>query len=199
MKLVEPITEHEMIALFLQTEIQSVRHQDKILTLLQRDGQDISIVEMPNLQDVHANAYRRQLLGDFRGYGQHRDLFETFPEEVAWYRAVLSKEDLSRVRYIDYSYWNELSGGSRLPSDAADNIRAGLVVYDVSNAGFWKAAQAVEDGIEFPELILVGASPSSLLVLEGHLRLTAYFLVPEHLSLETTVLVGLSPDFTTWE
>ncbi len=199
MKLVEPVTEHEMVALFLQTEIRSARYRDKILSLLDRDGKDASVVETPDLQDVAANTYRSQLLGDFRGYGQQRELFESFPEEVTWYRAVLNKEEWLRVRYIDYSYWNELSGGSRLPSDAADNIRAGLVVYDVPNEGFWKAARAAEQGAVFPELILVGASPSSLIVLEGHVRLTAYFLASEHRWMERTVLVGLAPGFTAWE
>jgi hypothetical protein len=116
-----------------------------------------------------------------------------------WYRAVISKEEIARVRYIVYSYWNELSGGSRLPSDAAANIRAGLVVYDVPNDNFWKTSQAVADGIMFPELILVGTSPAALIVLEGHVRLTAYCLALEWLPAEMTVLVGLSPDFASWE
>lgn len=199
MRLVQPITEDEMVALFLRTEIQSARHRDAILALLQRDGRESRIVEAPDLNDADANAYRVRLLGDFRGYKQRRELFETFPDEVGWYRAIITKAELAYVRYIDYSYWNELSGGSRLPSDAARNIHAGVEVYGVANTGFWKTARAVEDGAVFPELILVGTSVTSLIVLEGHVRLTAYFLVPERLPTEMNVLLGLSPGFSAWE
>jgi hypothetical protein len=188
-----------MVAVFLQTEIQSARYQDKILALLARDGKDSRIVNTPNLHDADANAYRAQLLGDFRGYRQQRELFERFPDEVAWHRAILSKEELARILYIDYSYWNQLSGGSRFASDAAANIRAGIEVYHVPNDGFWKTAQAVSEGVAFPELIVVGTSPASLIVLEGHVRLTAYLLAWEYVPEELPVLMGLSPDFAGWE
>jgi hypothetical protein len=119
------------------------------------------------------------LLGDFRGYKQGRDLFLSFPDNVAWHRALLSLEELNRVRYIDYSYWNQLSGGSRLPADAAVNIRAGKVVFGQSTQGFLHLARELQQGAKFPELILTGVSSTSdLVVLEGHVRLTAYFLAP---------------------
>ena len=54
MKLLEPITEHEMVALFLQTEIQSRRYRDTLLALLARDGKDSRIVASPNLKDSNA-------------------------------------------------------------------------------------------------------------------------------------------------
>jgi hypothetical protein len=34
---------------------------------------------------------------------------------VDWYHGVLQPDEFSRVRFIDYSYWIELSGGSRRP------------------------------------------------------------------------------------
>jgi hypothetical protein len=37
-----------MVAVFLQTEIRSVRYRDTILALLARDGKDSRIVEAPN-------------------------------------------------------------------------------------------------------------------------------------------------------
>jgi hypothetical protein len=60
------------------------------------------------------------------------------------------------VRYIEYSYWNELSGGSRLPGDAAERIRAGVRVSGVSNGRFIAAARAVRRGERFSPLILAG-------------------------------------------
>jgi hypothetical protein len=49
----------------------------------------------------------------------------------------------------------------------------------VSNGGFWYMADALAKGASFPELILVGADEHApLVLLEGHVRLTAYFLQP---------------------
>jgi hypothetical protein len=199
MRQIESTTEHEMVALFLRTEIQSERFRDEILALLARDGKDTDIVLKPDCADAEENAYRIQLLGDFRGYRQQRELFETFPDVVEWYRVTISKEELARVRYIDYSYWNELSAGSRLPEDAAKTIRAGIEVFGVPNDGVLRTAQAVRDGVRFPELILIGTSPDSLIVLEGHVRLTAYLLAWDYAPDELPVLMGISPDFVSWD
>jgi hypothetical protein len=60
-------------------------------------------------------------------------------------------------------------------------------------------AQAFADGARFPPLILVTAGPSGgLVVLEGHVRLTAYMLCPDRLPPELEVLVGSSPDMAGW-
>lgn len=103
------------------------------------------------------------------------------------------------MRYIDYSYWNELSGGSRLPEDAARSICANVEVYGVSNDGFLRAVEALRKGETFLELILIGTSPDVLIVLEGHVRLTAYLLAWEYEPEELPVLIGISPDFVGWE
>ncbi|MBW3623773.1 MAG: hypothetical protein KY468_10245 [Armatimonadetes bacterium] len=169
------------MAAFLRTEIASERFGREIVALLERDGRDRSLIDEPDTRNVEENCYRLQLFSDFRGYKQNRGLFEGFPGNVSWYRAILTREELAGVRYIDYSYWNELSGGSRLPADAAKNIREGVEVFEVSNDGFFRMAEALRKGALFPELILVGTAPGSeLVVLEGHVRLTAYSLVYHH-------------------
>jgi hypothetical protein len=54
-------------------------------------------------------------------------------------------------------------------------------------------------GTRFPPLILVTAGhQSGLVVLEGHVRLTAFMLCPEALPPELEVLVGHSPAMTRW-
>ncbi len=103
------------------------------------------------------------------------------------------------VRYIDYSYWNELSGGSRLPRDAAIRIRSGITVFGMSTDPFLKMAEALQQGAQFPELILVGTKPDAdLVVLEGHARLTAYALVPDFTPNELTVIAGFSAAMCAW-
>jgi hypothetical protein len=60
-------------------------------------------------------------------------------------------------------------------------------------------AEAFAHGARFPPLILVTAGPAGgLVVLEGHVRLTAYMLRPDRLPLELEVLVGSSPDMAGW-
>ena len=41
--------------------------------------------------------------------------------------------ELTKVRYIEYDYWDELSGGTRLAVDAAARIRAGVTPFGVPN------------------------------------------------------------------
>jgi hypothetical protein len=54
----------------------------------------------------------------------------------------------------------------------------------------------LQQGARFPELILTGVSPTSdLVVLEGHVRLTKYFLAPHCIPDEMQVIAGFSPNF----
>ena len=142
---------------------------------------------------------RAKLLGESRGYRKNEGMFEGFPNDVAWSRFGMSGPELMQVRYIDYSYWNELSGGSRLASDAAIRIRNGAVVFGMSTHHFLEMAEALRNGAEYPELILAGVeADSALVVLEGHARLTAYALAPDLIPRELTAIVGLSPEMSGW-
>jgi hypothetical protein len=59
---------------------------------------------------------------------------------------------------------------------------------------FWYLAEALKAGASFPELILVGAEAEGPLdLLEGHVRLTAYFLAPECIPPLVPVIVGYAP------
>jgi hypothetical protein len=165
-----------MIALFLLGELTSERFGDGIRAALDAAGQTERLLTAADLGDASQNRVRRAVLATTRGYGENRDVFENFPARIRWVRAILTPGELARVRYIEYSYWNALSGGSRLPSDAAQQIRRGVRVFGVSNRRFLHAARAIERGELFPPLILAGQRRDRLICLEGHLRLTAYAL-----------------------
>ena len=185
------IGEDEMVAVFLQTEVASTRFAPTILTILRRDGRERRIIDQPDLSNAADNAYRRHVLGAYRGYGRDADVFTDFPADVRWYRASATKEDLAQVRYINDDYWTALSGGSRLATDAVARIRRGIDVFGVSNGGFWYMADALAKGASFPELILVGADEHApLVLLEGHVRLTAYFLRPDSMPPSLPVIVA---------
>lgn len=180
-----------MVAVFLRTELASYRFGSAIAAMLDRDGRDRRLIEQSDLSSAGENAYRRHLLGEHRGYRRNADVFTAFPADARWYRALITKEELARVRYIDDDYWIELSGGSRLATEAAARIRQGIEAYGVGNGGFWYLADALAAGASFPELILVGRDEyAPLILLEGHVRLTAYFLRPEYIPATLPVLVG---------
>jgi hypothetical protein len=199
MRLLSAITEDEIVSVFLKTEISSVRFEQQILALLRQDARDRRVVDTPNLSSAEENRYRMRLLGEFRGYRRNAGLFIGFPDQVAWYRAALTPDELMRVRYIDYSYWNELSNGTRLPTAAAQTIRAGTSIYGQSTQGYLELAKELCRGAQFPELILIAVSPSApLVVMEGHVRLTTYALARECLPATIEAIVGFSPDFSLW-
>lgn len=188
-----------MIALFLWAELASSRFGVTIGRQLRSDGMPDRIITVPDLASAAENRYRRQLIGVCRGFGHDTDLFHGFPAVVGWQWMALGPTELRQVHYINYDYWIELSGGSRLPEDAAERIRTGIEVFGVSSQGFFAAAERLVFGAAFPELILVSAGENSkLVVLEGHLRLTAYLLEPHAIPPELKVLVGTSPDFVNW-
>jgi len=188
--------EDEMVACFLLGELTSRRFGAGIRQALAAVGESEHLLTDPDLADPVANRARRDLLGATRGYGENRDVFEDFPARVHWIRAVLTPDELARVRYIEYSYWNELSGGSRLPGDAAKRIQAGVRVFGVSNRRFVTAARAVRRGVPFSPLILAGRRRDTLVCLEGHLRLTAYALAG--FPVEVECLVGTAGAMDRW-
>ncbi|MGE7823287.1 hypothetical protein [Paenibacillus sp. NPDC093718] len=152
------------------------------------------------MNDQTENQLRRDILGKTRGFGCNTDLFENFPTEVKWYKAGFQKEDLSEVMYINYSYWNELSSRIRLPIHASKNIMNQIEVYGVNNQGFLDISLAIKNGRVFPRLIFVSMNENSrVVVLEGHARLTAYFINSEYIPGEIEVFIGFSEKFNEWD
>jgi hypothetical protein len=199
MRRIEDISEHEMVATFLQAEINSRRFGGAIPHFLERGGVERTIIDDPDTTRVVENAYRLQLLGEVRGYRQNRALFEGFPDQVVWQRVALTKDELMHVKYIDYYYWVELSNGSRLATDAAQAIRAGRTVFGVPNDGFLALTDVLRHGAIFPELILVRVGEGAeLVVLEGHVRLTAYALALDVVPPELTAILGTCAQIVHW-
>lgn len=198
MKLIHQVQEDEVIAEFLLAEINSVRFKDGILHAL--GDRDLNVILEPNLNDPGDNQIRREILSQTRGFGLNTDLFENFPVKVIWYKAIFQKKDLNEVMYINYSYWNELSSDTRLPMQAASNIRNHKEVFGVSNKGFLAINSAFKQGKVFPKLIVVAMNESSrVVVLEGHARLTAYFIDTDYIPEELEVLIGFSEAFRAWD
>jgi hypothetical protein len=178
-----------MVALFLRTELPSPRFRDKLQALLERDGLPERVITDPHLDDDAENQARLRLLTQHREYGTRTGLFDGFPDDVRWQWMAITPAELASVRYIDYDYWVELSGGTR----------TGVAPFGVSSDWALGMAREVARGARFPPLILVITEPGGdLVVLEGHARLTAFMLARDRLPPELEVLVGSSPAMTRW-
>ena len=190
MKKLRPSSEDEMILEFLGMEIQSHRFQEKMTDVLDEMGLGRDIILNGDIASVKENALRKEILGQFRGYGKDAELFKDFPKQVEWWWSVFDGDDLSKIRYIDYSYWNELSNYSGSPIEAAKTIKSGKTIYDVPNDNFIEIARKLRAGHIFPPMIfLTDKAESRYVILEGHARMTGYGLYPEAFR-DVSVLLG---------
>jgi len=104
MRLLHAISADEMVAVFLQTEVASTRFGPTILAILRHDGRDRQIIDQPDLSVAGDNAYRSHMLGAYRGYRRDADVFTGVPDDVRWYRALATRAELARVRYLNDDY-----------------------------------------------------------------------------------------------
>jgi hypothetical protein len=132
--------------------------------------------EARTARDRHPSA--RAAVFAYRG-----DYLTNFPApgEIRWHRARLTADELAEVRYIDWDYWLEVTNGTRLPRDTVNREE----YRELATHAAW-----------FPELILIALDEDSyLVVLEGHVRLTALMLEPPE---ELDVIVGFSAGLVKW-
>jgi hypothetical protein len=192
MRLLEPASGDDMIAVFLAAEATSEHYGLRIREILTRLGQPLSIAEHPDTSDDAANAIRRQVLAAYRGYPA-ADVFTGMPADVAWHRAALTPAELATVRYIDYPYWTDFSGGTRLAADGAR--RLGPWRDQPPGTIYRQIAENLRDGRLPPPIILLGEpGPANLVVLEGHKRLTGLLVCPHWLPAEVNVLLGITAE-----
>jgi hypothetical protein len=195
MKILKKISEDEVIAEFLKGEINSKRFGKDIINALKKKKKSKNIVINPDLRNKSENKFRKKLLEEVR-----EEFFENFPVDVKWYKAIIQKQELKKVKYINYSYWNRLSDETRLPIRAAKNVRAGVKVFGVSNKGFFEILSRIEKGGKIPVMIFVAKNKRSrLVVLEGHARLTAYFLSEKYIPKTLKIIVGYSQKLVKWD
>ena len=124
-----------------------------------------------------------------RGAWLERDgLFGGFPDDVAWERVALTRDEVLAILYINWDWWLTVSNGTRLATVAAE-----VQGRDEGDRAIALAAATN------PELIVVGdPQRSKLVLLEGHVRLTAYAAFPEHLPEELEAYLGVSPRIGEW-
>ena len=179
-----------MVAVFLAAEAASGRFGPQIHEILARLGQPRGIVEHPDTSDDAANAVRRQILAAYREYPTG-NVFTGMPADVTWHYAALTPAELLTVQYIDYPYWTDFSGGTRLAADGAR--RLGRCQDQPAGSTYRQIAENLRDGRLPPMIILLSEpGPANLVVIEGHKRLTGLLLCPQWLPAQLDVLNGLT-------
>jgi hypothetical protein len=185
---------------FLRGELDSARFSGDVRRGLAEAG-GLQLVYDPDLGSAEENRARERALAVARGW-RDAEVFEGFPAQVDWYHGVLPPDLLERVRFIEYSYWNELSGGSRRPADVRATVQAGKLPGWLTELGTdWifafadrlATAGAVDD-------LIVMATPGlgELVLLEGHARLTAIFVGDHQRRLTVRGYLGVSAATDRW-
>jgi hypothetical protein len=197
-----PATEAEVVLAFLRAEAESPRFGDDVRRALADVG-GTRLVREPDLDSAVENEARDRALTVARGWPD-AEVFEDFPRaSVDWSHGTMPADLLARVRFIDYSYWNELSGSSRRPADVRATIEAGELPEWLVELGtdwpFELAERLAED--EAIDDLIVMATPdlSRLVVLEGHARLTAIFVGGLERRLTVRAYLGVSPEIERWD
>jgi hypothetical protein len=197
-RILDRVSEPEVIASFLRGELASDRWSGVLGELLAADRRSPSVVTSPDWDDPDENAYRDDLLDRHRAWLQREGLFGGFPHDVEWFRAALSRERVLSVLYIDWDWWLRISGGTRSPVEAARRIRNGEIPGSTAE---WHEpiASRLRSEDPPPELIVVSMPDLlKLVLLEGHVRLTAYALFPEYLPDCLDVYLGVSDEMERW-
>jgi hypothetical protein len=196
-----PALEAEVVLAFLRGEIDSDRFGNDVRRALIGAG-GLQLVRSPDLDSEEENRARERALAAARGW-RNTELFEGFPETVDWYYGVLQASDLSRVRFIDYSYWNELSGGSRRPVDVLPTLRSGRLPTWLTELGtdwcFEFAARLAKAGAVDDLIVMATPDLGELVLLEGHARLTAIFVGGLQQRLTVRAYLGLSAAIQQWD
>ncbi|MDZ7586212.1 MAG: hypothetical protein U0946_00515 [Patescibacteria group bacterium] len=187
-------SEEEMISEWLKAEFWSPRFGKPIRKVLRQLKLSQNLLNHPNLNKPIENQKRKEVLWSYR-----QKLLTDFPQNISWEKISLSPEDLQKIKYINYDYWVNLSDDSRLPAAAIKNINQGVRIFNQSNQPFIKAAKYLTKHGFFPKLILIATQPrAQMVVLEGHLRLTAFLMEPAYMPLKLEAIIGYSLDFKNW-
>jgi hypothetical protein len=123
-----------------------------------------------------------------RQWRERDGLFAGFPDDVRWERAALTRDEILAMLYINWDWWLTVSRGTRLATVAAE--------LQGRDEGDRAIAAAVSTNLEL--IAVTDPARSKLVLLEGHVRLTAYASFPEYLPHELEVYLGVSPRIGEW-
>ena len=184
--LLRPVTENEVIAEFLNSDLNhpDFRDLDKARAL----------VPEPHQHHADAIAKRHALL-----LAKRRSLWEELPNETEWHEVKVNADGLDLIKVFPRSQWRKLARGNYSVVRVTESLRAGQ--HNLDDRFLSKIAALGEqlsqgDG-EFGTVILLGVNERGpLTVLDGNHRLVAALLSsPAGLS-KLRFMCGFSPRMT---
>ena len=199
MKILKSVTEHEVTASLFKYNYSSFRFGEKLKAIIKEQGIDENIITNPDVQNEKKNMIREKLMRSFDGDGVDGYLSQDFPNNIQWKLVRLTKKDIQQIKYLNYSYWNELSNHKRYISEGVKTIKKGIEIFNQSNDIFFKAFKALKQGANFPPSILIAKDENSdLVAIDGHLRLTSYLFDSNYTPDEIDAYIGYSENLATW-
>lgn len=189
MKIVEQVDEGAMFLAWAEAEGDSIRKQG------------FPLGESPTPEEA------REGLEFIRGTRDaERGMFVGWPDDIAWFRAVATVEEIGGYQHCGYWTFRLLTNDSRLPRDTADAIANNTPTsHDhhsevvALRATVPKIVTAVRDGHRPKPLIAVAPNNSGQVVIaEGNKRSIAYqSALPSGEEIE--ILFGTSPNIANWQ
>jgi len=197
MKIIKEISENEMILAFLKAEFESERFSKYLKECLSKYNLKESLIYMADLENLTDNELRKEILSDYREYNSNQGLFEGFPTTLDWYDVTVDYNELKKIHYINYSYWNEISNHTRLPINAIDKIKRNELIYGQESRPFLELSKKIDNGLVVERIITVtNQTHSKMVVLEGHARLTGLILSKK--KTEYRMILGVSNKIEEW-
>jgi hypothetical protein len=186
-RLIQRVTENEVIAEFLKSDFSTPAFRDYQESLAE-------VVNNPKFDDVSENAKRRALL-----FIRHGALWKEIPVGTKWYEVEIVDADLAQIRVFPRAQWRKLARGNFSITEVAECMRTRQHLVD---APFMSKIASIGDQLHqknpgFSAVILIGLNEREpLTVLDGNHRLAAAMLASPGRLEKLRFLCGLSPRMT---
>ncbi|MEK7537476.1 MAG: hypothetical protein AAB619_00690, partial [Patescibacteria group bacterium] len=181
------IPEGEMVLEFLQAESKSPRFVARYYDWLGQHAIPVNV----NMQTLDPNV-RKDLLWSVRP-----GLFKTLPKDIVWHEVLLEKQDWDRVMYINEDVWKNFSHGTRLVLRGVDKL--GLPHHETLTKRVSEITSQLQAGELLLKVIIVAAPGlEKLVLLEGHVRATAYVSSGIYRVKQISAILGISQKATDW-
>ena len=184
--LLRPVTENEVIAEFLNSDLNHPDFRDR--------DKAPGLISEPDQHRANAIAKRRALL-----LAKRRSLWEELPSKTEWHEVKVNEDALDLIRTFPRSQWRKLARGNYSVVRVTEGLRTGQHTLDdrflskIATLG----EQLSQGNGEFGTVILLGINERGpLTVLDGNHRLVAALLSsPAGLS-KLRFMCGFSPRMT---
>jgi hypothetical protein len=193
MRVIRESSEAEMIATFLQAEIDSPQW-GRYFDDLDKYRLTEAMIREPDWENPTENKRREQLLGSYRHWGRDQlTLFQGWPTDLRWLLVTLTREDLTNVRCIGEKGWFRFTNGTLKIADGVERINRGDadIPENIRVDAIKEIADEIREGRELIPLIMIGKEDGSkMAVVEGNTRITAFQM--SGADMEIDVLLGVT-------